>query len=62
MATKKKPEPRILSEVIRKDPLFYINRSGFGKYREDLIECGFNPDDPKEASMCEAMIHTWKKD
>ena len=64
MATKTKPaqRQRTVAEAEAQDPMFYINRTGFGKYREDLLEAGFNPDDPRDRSMCEWMVHSWSSD
>lgn len=53
---------RTLAEAKAQDPMYYINRTGFVKYRAELLECGYDPDNPRDMSMCEWFVHQWTKD
>ncbi|OWK46604.1 hypothetical protein [Fimbriiglobus ruber] len=52
---------RSLAEAKAQDPMFYINKTGFEKYREELLENGFDPSNPADMSMCEWLVHSWNK-
>lgn len=43
-------------------PVACINMDGFEQYREFLLAAGFNPDNPRDWSTCEWLVHCWTSD
>ncbi len=43
-------------------PPRHITRTGFETYRADLRECGYDPDNPADMSVCQWLVHCWVSD